>query len=120
MELPKFEKLGNIIPIPAVNFKIIENKDLQAIASLDFGDFVIRGFRINKSKFIDPADPNSQPLWIVPPSYKDNNGNYHPIFFMPDLSLWKEVETLIIACYRETLTKHYEKKFGISPPDLRV
>jgi len=120
MELPKFEKLGIIIPIPLVRFNIVENKDLKAIASLDFGVFVIKGFRINKSKFQSPTSQNNQSLWIVPPSYKDSNGKYHPIFFMPDLSLWKEIETLITVCYQNALTEHYEKKFGIPSPDLET
>jgi len=119
MELPTFEKLGDIIPIPIVHFNIVENKDLKAIASLDFGTFIIKGFRVSKSKFPDKDGQNGQGLWITPPSYRDGNGKYHPIFYTPDTALWEEIVTLIIVYYHDALTKHYGKKFGLTPSNQR-
>lgn len=47
-----------------VKIKFIENKSLKAIISLDFGEFVIKGFRVQESSY---NNENNQGLWLTPP-----------------------------------------------------
>lgn len=65
-----------------------------AICNLDFGDFVINGFRVQKSKFSDKGDK-----WVVPPSYQDRRGKFHRIVFFHNDKLWSELqERVMTAC----------------------
>lgn len=97
-----------------VGCKIIDYGELKAICSLDFGDFVIRGFRISRSKF-DKTEGSAEPgnsLWVVPPSYQEKGGKYHPMFFIPDKELWKQLEAHILKKYNETSEEQMKKRFG--------
>lgn len=89
--------------------KILDDKKTKAIIGLDFGEFVVRGFRIQESQY---KNEKGDPLWLTPPSYL-GGGRYHPIFFVPDKELWKELESRIWKDYYEQLDKHYKKKFDL-------
>ncbi len=79
-----------------IKIKLVEKDSLKAIITLDFGCFVIKGFRVQTSNF-----PNAygQNLWLTPPSYKSNFGKYVSIFFMPDKALWEQLEKKIWEAY---------------------
>lgn len=89
--------------------KILDDKKTKAIIGLDFGEFVVRGFRIQESQY---KNEKGDSLWLTPPSYL-GGGRYHPIFFVPDKELWKELESRIWKDYYEQLDKHYKKKFDL-------
>ena len=89
--------------------KILDDKKTKAIIGLDFGEFVVRGFRIQESQY---KNEKGDLLWLTPPSYL-GGGRYHPIFFVPDKELWKELESRIWKDYYEQLDKHYKKKFDL-------
>ncbi len=74
-----------------IEVKKTQDKTMKAIVNLDFDHFVVKGFRIMASEFINPKGDK---LWIVPPSYK-GGGGYHPIFFMPDKKKWEVLSGLI-------------------------
>lgn len=93
--------------------KIIDEGKMKAIIGLDFGDFVIRGFRIQESKF---PNKNGDMLWFTPPTYL-GGGRHHPIFFVPNKDLWLQIEDKIWPAYKEKLDDHYKKKFGIKDID---
>ena len=57
--------------------KILDDKKTKAIIGLDFGEFVVRGFRIQESQY---KNEKGDLLWLTPPSYL-GGGRYHPIFF---------------------------------------
>lgn len=98
-----------------VKSKIIDEKELKAIINLDFGDFVIKGFRLQSSNFKNVLGDQ---LWLVPPSYPDQNRQYHPIFFIPNKNLWKELEKHILLEYRQQNKKYQQKKFGLNKDEL--
>ena len=83
-EQTEFEYLGIKIDDLKFYFKIVEMDKLKAIVSIDFGDFKIKGFRINTSEHKNERGEN---LWVTPPSYRDGSGRYHPIFFAPNKDL---------------------------------
>jgi len=89
--------------------KILDDKKTKAIIGLDFGEFVVRGFRIQESQY---KNEKGDLLWLTPPSYL-GGGRYHPIFFVPDKELWKELESRIWKDYYEQLDNHYKKKFDV-------
>ena len=93
-----------------VKFKILDQKKLKAIASLDFGDCIIKGFRIMDSDF---PNMNGDKLWLTPPSYQGAEGKYHPIFFMENKDRWKKLEEKIWNEYKKKLKEHYEKQFDV-------
>jgi len=97
-----------------VKFKIIEEKKLKAIGTLDFGDFVVKGFRIMDSNFPNSHGDN---LWLTPPSYRSGGGNYHPIFFMPDKPLWEELQEHVWTEYYKQSDEHYKKRFDLDKKD---
>lgn len=97
-----------------VKIKFLEDAKLKAIIGLDFGDFVIRGFRMQTSDF---ENRKGQKLWLTPPSYQSKN-KWHPMFFMPDKSLWEKLEDKIFEEYQRQNDKHYEKMFGIDDGEL--
>lgn len=90
--------------------KFIEDKNLKAIITLNFGDFTIKGFRVQISQYSNDFGLN---LWLVPPSYKDNAGRYHPIFFIEDKEIWKKLEQEIWKQYEDQNKNYYKKKFGL-------
>lgn len=101
-----------------VKTKIIENQSLKAIIGLDFGPFTVKGFRISKSKYVPDSSEASKEgeLWIVPPSYKDSGGRYHPTFFIPNKELWAELKDHIMKEYEKAVDAHYKKRFNM--PEL--
>ena len=78
-----------------VRVKIIDQKKLKAIISLDFGDFIVKGFRVMDSEY---ENPKGDKLWLTPPSYV-GMGKYHPIFYMPNKDLWKHLEVKVWGEY---------------------
>lgn len=92
-----------------IKVKLTEGK-LKAIVALDFGDLVIRGYRIQESNY-----PNSKgdKLWITAPSYR-GGGGYHPMAFMPDKDLWERVQGKIWDSYYKATKKRYTKAYDIS------
>lgn len=93
-----------------VKIKFIEAQKLKAIISLNFDDFVIKGFRVTESEF---ENDRGEKLWLTPPSYRDSGGRYHPIFFMPNKELWKGLENLIWDEYKIQSEEHYKKRFDL-------
>ncbi len=102
-----------------IKCKILDQKTLKAIVALNFGPFVVRGFRISASKFSSNSeDENKQDeLWVIPPSYKDVGGKYHPIFFAPDKELWENMKKLITEAYNTQSNMQEKKKYGL-PDDF--
>ena len=98
-----------------VKFKFIENKNLKAIANLDFGEFTIKGFRIRSSQYKNDFGDN---LWISPPCYQDKNGKYHPMFYIPNTDIWEEVEVKIWEEYYDKRKEHNKKKYGLEDEDF--
>ena len=93
-----------------VKIKFIEEKKLKAIIGLNFGDFVIKGFRAMESEHINK---HGEKLWLTPPSYRDSGGRYHPIFFVPNKELWQELEEKIWTEYDKQQEEYYKKKFDL-------
>ncbi|PWB38375.1 MAG: hypothetical protein C3F02_04370 [Parcubacteria group bacterium] len=93
-----------------VKIKFIESQKLKAIIGLNFGDFVIKGFRVSESEY---ENDRGQKLWLTPPSYKDSGGRYHPMFFMPNKELWKELEAKIWDEYKLQSEEHHKKRFDL-------
>lgn len=94
-----------------IKVKIVEGK-LKAIASLDFGDFTIKGFRIQESQYPNKA-AGDRKLWLTPPSYADRGGRYHPIFYIPDKDLWERLEAKIWEAYDSEYKRHYAKVYDL-------
>lgn len=97
------------------DFKIIENQNLKTIISVNFGEFVIRGFRISESKY---KNARGEKLWLTPPSYLDGNQDYHPMFFIPNKKLWKELEDKMFDEYHKASKKHYAKRMNLKNNDI--
>lgn len=95
-----------------IRFKIIENQKLKAIASLDLGWAIIKGFRLNFSNFKN--EKGEDDLWVIPPSYSDGGNKWHPIFYMTNKLDWKELEARIKIEYSKALNMHYKKRMGIA------
>lgn len=93
----------------SIKCKFIEEKKLKAIITLDFGDFVVRGFRISESEY---ENRQGEKLWLTPPSYL-GGGRYHPMFFMPDKELWQRLEEKIWDEYRRQSEEHFKKRLGL-------
>lgn len=78
--------------------KLVERESaLKATISLDFGEFVVKGFRVQEGKYPNPKGDN---LWLLPPSYQ-SHGKYHPIIFFPDKDLWEALSNKIWDAYYE-------------------
>ncbi len=103
----EIEKIG-------VKIKIIEEKNLKAIIGLDFGDFVVKGFRIKESEF---ENRNGEKLWLTPPSYS-GGAKWHPIFFMPDKTLWEQLEDKIYAEYNKQSKEYFKKRLGVEDDEF--
>ena len=93
-----------------IRTKILTDKKTKAIISVDFGAFVIKGFRVLESQF---TNDKGDMLWLVPPSYL-GGGRYHPIFFMPDKKLWEELQKLILDNFYKQREEHNKKMIGLS------
>lgn len=106
----EFETLDIKIDDLKFCFKIVEMDKLKAIVSIDFGDFKIKGFRVNTS---DYENERGEKIWITPPSYRDGGGRYHPIFFTSNKELWKKIESKLLDEYHKASTEHYKKRIGL-------
>lgn len=97
-----------------IKVKILDEKKTKAIIGLDFGDFVIKGFRIMESQF---ENRDGDKLWLTPPSYA-SAFKHHPIFFMPDKELWKQLENKMYLAYKKESDNYHKKQYGITDEDL--
>lgn len=98
----------------AIRVKVLQDKKLQAIISLDFGEFVVKGFRIQGSEY---ENYKGDKLWLTPPSYM-GGGHYHPIFFMPDKEKWKELELRVWEEFYRARDEFFKKFHGLDDDDL--
>lgn len=90
-----------------VKIKFVDQALLKAIITLDFGDFVVKGFRVMKSNYTD-----NNGLWLTPPAYPAG-GEYHPIFFMPNKERWQELEKKIWEEYEIQREEFHKKQFDL-------
>ncbi len=95
-----------------IKVKITEGK-IKAIVSLDFGDFIVKGFRIQESQY---ENTRGQKLWLTPPAYL-GGGRYHPIFFAPDKAVWEKLEAQIWDSYDTANKEHYKKIYDLKDED---
>lgn len=95
--------------------KLIDEPKLKAIISLDFGDFLVKGFRIITSK----KYPNQKGdlLWFVPPAY-NGGGKWRPLFFCPNKELWKEVESIVFEEYYRQQRRIMAERMDVEGVDL--
>lgn len=93
----------------SVKVKVLEDKKTKAIISLDFGDFVVKGFRIQESNY---ENDSGDKLWLTPPSYQ-GGPKWHPIFFVPDEKLWSILAKKIWEEYYRQKDEYHKKFFGI-------
>ena len=93
-----------------IRVRIIQEEITRAIITLDFGHFVIKGFRIQRSQFPNFKGEN---LWITPPSYKVY-GRYHPMFYMPEKEEWKALEVMIWQAFYAEQIAEERQMLGIS------
>lgn len=100
-----------------VKIKFTEAVKLKAIISLDFQSFTVKGFRIQESSY---ENVNGDKLWLIPPSYRDSGGRYHPIFYIPDKELWEELEKKIFDEYEKQQVEHYKKRMDLSDDDIPI
>jgi len=98
-----------------VKIKFIDQKKLKAIGSLDFGDFIIKGFRVQESEF---ENIKGDKLWLTPPSYQGSGGKYHPIFFIPEKELWKQLEAKVWEEYYKQSKEYFKKQFDLENEDI--
>lgn len=99
-----------------IKIKVTDQQKLKAIAGLDFGDFVIKGFRIMLSDYKDPK--GNDLLWVTPPSYQDGGKRYHPIFFLPNKEIWGQLERKILDEYSKQEKEYRKKQFGLTDTDI--
>ncbi len=100
-----------------IKVKVVEEAKLKAIISVDFDGLVVKGFRIQNSEF---ANEQGENLWLVPPSYRDGGGRYHPIFYLTDKEAWKRLEKIIFEEYRLQRTEHFKKRLDLSDDDIPI
>lgn len=100
-----------------VKIKFTEAKKIKAIITLDFQSFVVKGFRIQESQY---ENIKKDKLWLTPPSYADSGGRWHPIFFIPDKELWKEIELKIWDEYDIQQIEHFKKRMDLSNEDIKI
>ncbi|OGE96814.1 MAG: hypothetical protein A3A83_02115 [Candidatus Doudnabacteria bacterium RIFCSPLOWO2_01_FULL_48_57] len=77
-----------------------KKKDQTATIALDFGDFILKGFRVQNSKFVNSRGDK---LWLTPPVYAAH-GRFIPIFYMPDKKLWEKLSKIIWDEYYNQLS----------------
>ncbi len=97
--------------------KVVDVKPTKAIIALDFGDFLVKGFRIMESKFDNRW---GEKLWLTPPTYHKGSGPYHPLFFTPNKNLWKEIEEKIMDAYRKQSEEHYRKRMELDEDEVPI
>lgn len=96
-----------------IKIKITDGKQ-KAIVALDFGDFVVKGFRVQESKF---ENEHGDLLWITPPTYR-SPFKHHPIVYFPDKELWKNLECRIREAYKRENKTYRAIQYGIDEKDL--
>lgn len=96
-----------------IKIKITDGKQ-KAIVALDFGDFVVKGFRVLESKFDNEYGDR---LWITPPTYP-TAFKRHPIIYFPDKPTWKELEIRIREAFKREERSYQAKKYGVSEEEL--
>ena len=96
-----------------IKVKITEGK-VKGIVSVDFGDFIIKGFRVQESQF---ENTRGEKLWLTPPAYL-GGGRYHPIFFAPDKAIWEQLEAKIWEAYDTASKEHQKKIYGLKDEDV--
>lgn len=96
-----------------IKVKITDGKQ-KAIVALDFGDFILKGFRVQTSKF---ENDHGDTLWITPPTYR-TAFKHHPMVYFPEKDLWKELENRIREAYKREEKKYHKTKYGITEEDL--
>lgn len=101
----------------SIKVKVIEGQKLKAIISVDFGDFVVKGFRVMVSQYTNPKGDN---LWLTPPSYRSTGGKYHPIFFMPNKSLWESLQAKIWDEYYKQTDAHFKKRMNVQEETIDI
>ncbi len=95
--------------------KCVEMQKLKAIVSIDFGDFTIKGFRVNFSNY---KNEDGDELWITPPCYRDGNNRYHPIFYIPNKDLWGLLQKKIVKEYNKASEEHFKKRLDVNDIEL--
>jgi DNA-binding cell septation regulator SpoVG len=93
-----------------VKIKYLDDKKLKAIITLDFGDFLVKGFRVMESQY---DNMSGDKLWLTPPTFL-RDGKYHPTFFMPNKDLWVSLEKKIWEEYKKQKNDYYEKIYGLN------
>jgi len=93
-----------------IRIKIVDHKKLKAMASVNFGEDMVKGFRIYTSDF---EDSRGDKLWVIPPSYQDSNGKYHPIYYTENKKRWEMIKFKIIDEYHKESEKYYKKQFDL-------
>ena len=96
--------------------KVLETPKLKAIIAIDLGSIKIKGFRVNFSNYKN--DNHGEALWVIPPSYQDSGGKYHPIFYMPDKELWHAIEKRLVEAYKKEYEKHFKKRFDLKDEEI--
>lgn len=69
------------------------NQNIKAIATLDFGDFKIKGFRVR-------SDENGS-LWVNPPVIPRAGKTPFIVFYAEDKELWHALQAKILEAYRD-------------------
>ena len=95
-------------------FKIVDQDKMKAIVSLDFDGMIIKGFRVMTFKTAETKEPT---INLLPPSYRDGNSRYHPIFYLTDKDEWEWIEAKVLEEYKKECAKLARKKFGIRDDD---
>lgn len=99
-------KLDNIV------IKIIPHKKgkIVALSSIHVGDanedgFDLKGFRILRGMYPESgySDKDGTPLWVSAPSYLDDIGKHHPIFFTA-APQWKKLTAMILEEYMKIVS----------------
>lgn len=98
-----------------IKVKIITEGKLKAIVGVDFGDFVVKGFRIQESQY---ENAKGQKLWLSPPCYQ-SGGRYRPMFFAPEKAVWEALEAKIWDAYDAQSKETYKKMYDLKDEDLK-
>ncbi len=103
------------LDVISIKVKVLEGQKLKAIISVDFGDLIVKGFRVMESQY-----PNlkGDKLWLTPPSYPSAGGKYRPIFFMPEKGLWEALQAKIWNEYYKQTNSHYQKRMGVQDEEI--
>jgi len=103
------EKIG-------IKVKIVESNKTKAIISLNFGDFVVKGFRVQTSRY---ENRFGEKFWLTPPSYQDGIGKYHPMFYMDNKELWNKLEEKIYREFEKQSIKYYADIYETDEKEIK-